>query len=212
MPQSEKHAREYETIYILRPDVDSEAAEKVQQRVYEVVARENGQMMKLESWGRRKLAYPVAKHRTGVYFYARFIGKGGLVQELERNLKVIDSVMKYQTVLLTDDVVIESLTIDAEEAKIQKIELPAFVAEEELRERVLGLITDEPRHDRHHRDEERHESGGEHAEAASQSEAAAEGAAEKAEAKGEPKGDPKDEAKVAPAKAETGSAKPDDSN
>ena len=191
MPQSEKHAREYETIYILRPDVDSEAAEKVQQRVYEVVARENGQMMKLESWGRRKLAYPVAKQRTGVYFYARFIGKGGLVQELERNLKFIDSVMKYQTVLLTDDVVLESLTIDAEEAKIQKIELPAFVAEEEPRERVLGLITDDgPRHDRHHRDDDRHE-GGEQAEAAPQSEAAPEqaGAADAAPPAAAPKSD-----------------------
>jgi len=179
MPQSEKHAREYETIYILRPDVDSEAAEKVQQRVYEIVQREQGQMLKLESWGRRKLAYPVAKHRTGVYFYARFIGKGGLVQELERNLKFVDSVMKYQTVLLTDNVVLASLEIDAEEAKIQKIELPAFVAEEEPRERVLGLITDEPRHDRHHRDHDGHE-GAEAAEAAPQSEAVAEGAPEAA--------------------------------
>lgn len=183
MPQSEKHAREYETIYILRPDVDSEAAEKVQQRIYEIVARENGQMMKLESWGRRKLAYPVAKQRTGVYFYARFIGKGGLVQELERNLKFIDSVMKYQTVLLTENVVLETLTIDAEEAAIQKIELPAFVAEEEPRERVLGLITDEPRHDRHHRGDQEGTEGGESAEAApATSDAAAEAPAEAAAA------------------------------
>lgn len=145
MPQSEKLAREYETIYILRPDVDSEAAEKVQQRVYEVVQRENGQMVKLESWGRRKLAYPVKKHRLGVYFYARFVGKGGLVAELERNLKFVDSVMKYQTVLLNDDVELASLSIDAEEAKAKKIELTDYVAEEEPRERVLGLITDEPR-------------------------------------------------------------------
>lgn len=197
MPQSEKHAREYETIYILRPDVDSEAAEKVQQRVYEVVQRENGQMLKLESWGRRKLAYPVAKQRTGVYFYARFIGKGGLVQELERNLKFVDSVMKYQTVLLTDNVELASLEIDAEEAKLQKIELPAFVAEEEPRERVLGLITDEPRHDRHHRDHDGHD--GDHAEAAPQQpEAAADGAAAAAPA-----------AEAAPAKE---AAKADESN
>ena len=173
MPQSVQHAREYETIYILRPDVDSEAAEKVQQRVYEVVQRENGQMVKLESWGRRKLAYPVAKHRTGVYFYARFVGKGGLVQELERNLKFVDSVMKYQTVMLQDDVVLSALEIDAEEAKLQKIELPSYVAEEEPRERVLGLITDEPRHERHHRDHDGGggESGGENAEASPNSEA-----------------------------------------
>lgn len=145
MPQSATHAREYETIYILRPDVDAEGAEKVQQRVYEVVQRENGQMVKLESWGRRKLAYPVKKHRTGVYFYARFVGKGGLVQELERNLKFVDTVMKYQTVLLDENVELANLQIDAEEAKLKKIELANYVAEDEPRERVLGLITDEPR-------------------------------------------------------------------
>lgn len=178
MPQSEKHAREYETIYILRPDVDSEAAEKVQQRVYEVVQRENGQMLKLESWGRRKLAYPVKKQRTGVYFYARFIGKGGLVQELERNLKFVDSVMKYQTVLLQDEVELSSLQIDAEEAKLQKIELPAYVAEEEPRERVLGLITDEPRHERHARDQEGQDEPSEGAEVEAAAPAPVEAAAE----------------------------------
>ena len=105
--------------------------------------------------------------------------------------------MKYQTVLLTDNVELANLSIDAEEAKIQKIELPAFVAEEEPRERVLGLITDEPRHDRHHRDHDGHD-GGEQAEAAPQSESAPEGAGE---------------AKDASVKADAGgSAKPDESN
>lgn len=145
MPQSEQHAREYETIYILRPDVDNEGAEKVQQRVYDVLQREKGQLVKLETWGRRKLAYPVKKQRNGVYFYARFIGKGGLVAELERNLKLTDSVMKYQTVVLQENVELTSLQIDAEEAKLQKVDLGAYVADDEPRERVLGLITDEPR-------------------------------------------------------------------
>lgn len=153
MPQAAEYAREYETIYILRPDVDSEAADKVQQRVSEVIARENGQLVKLESWGRRKLAYVVAKQRTGVYFYARYIGKGGLVQELERNLKFVDSVVKYQTVQLRDDVELATLQIDAEEAKLQKVELPAYVDEPESRERSLGLVVDAA--PERHRDVER---------------------------------------------------------
>ena len=51
--------KEYETIYVLRSDVDADTAEKVQGRVAEVVARENGKLVKVEAWGRRKLAYPV---------------------------------------------------------------------------------------------------------------------------------------------------------
>ena len=50
--------KEYETIYVLRSDVDADTAEKVQARVAEVVGRDSGKLVKVEAWGRRKLAYP----------------------------------------------------------------------------------------------------------------------------------------------------------
>ncbi len=133
-------SKEYETIYILRPDVDGDTAEKVQTRVGEVVEREAGKLVKVEAWGRRKLAYPVAKHKKGVYMYVKYVGKGGLVQELERNLKLQDAVIKFQTVLLQGDVDVGGLTIDPEEVKMQKLELPPEEEEKESRERALGLV------------------------------------------------------------------------
>src|SRR5438477_1937585 len=96
--------KEYETIYILRSDVDADAADKVQARVSEVVAREAGKLVKVEAWGRRKLAYPVAKSKKGVYVYVKYVGKGGLVNELERNLKLQDAVLKFQTVMTQAEV------------------------------------------------------------------------------------------------------------
>lgn len=135
-----KRSKEYETIYILRSDVDADTAEKVQQRVADVVARENGQLVKVEAWGRRKLAYPVAKQKKGVYVYIKYVGKGGLVQELERNLKLADSVLKFQTVMTTDVVDVAALTIDPEEVKYARLELPAEEEEKESRERALGLL------------------------------------------------------------------------
>jgi small subunit ribosomal protein S6 len=154
-------SKEYETIYILRSDVDADAAEKVQQRVAEVVAREQGKLVKVEAWGRRKLAYPVAKQRKGVYVYVKYVGKGGLVSELERNLKLSDSVLKYQTILTNDHVDLAALTIDPEEIKITRMELPPEEEEKESRERALGLVDlgpDAPRSFRgHDRDAEREE-------------------------------------------------------
>jgi small subunit ribosomal protein S6 len=64
--EAHKRAREYETIYVLRQDVDPDGADKVAGRVAEVVARENGKLVKVETWGRRKLAYTVAKQKRGV--------------------------------------------------------------------------------------------------------------------------------------------------
>ena len=133
-------SKEYETIYILRSDVDADTAEKVQGRVAEVVGRDNGKLLKVESWGRRKLAYPVGKQKKGVYIYVKYVGKGGLVQELERNLKLQDSVLKFQTVLLNEDVDVAAVTVDPAEVKFERLELPAEEEEKESREKALGLV------------------------------------------------------------------------
>jgi small subunit ribosomal protein S6 len=150
-------SKEYETIYILRPDVDADTADKVQGRVAEVVARENGKLLKVEAWGRRRLAYPVSKHKKGVYVYVKFVGKGGLVHEVERNLKLQDSVLKFQTVLTNEDVDAGAITVDPEEIKFHRLELPPEEEEKESRERALGLVDfgpDVPRPPRVERSEE----------------------------------------------------------
>jgi small subunit ribosomal protein S6 len=120
--------------------VDADTAEKIQGRVAEVVAREAGKLVKVESWGRRKLAYPVGKQKKGVYVYVKYVGKGGLVHELERNLKLADAVIKWQTVLTNEHVQLDGITIDPEEVKFQRLELPPEAEEQESRERALGLI------------------------------------------------------------------------
>ena len=132
--------KEYETIYILRSDVDADTADRVQARVAEVVERGKGKLVKVEAWGRRKLAYPVKKQRRGVYVYVKFVGAGGLVQELERNLKLQDAVLKFQTVTLREQVDLAALTVDPEEVKFARLELAPEAEQEESREKVLGLV------------------------------------------------------------------------
>ncbi len=139
-PQGRFKTKEYETIYVLRSDVAAEDAERIQARVAEAVEREHGKLVKVESWGRRRLAYPVGKHRRGVYVYVKFVGGGGLVAEVERNLKLQDAVVKFMTVLTNDEVDLAALQIDPEEVKLAKFELPAEPEVEESREKQLGLV------------------------------------------------------------------------
>ncbi len=138
--QAQAHSKEYETIYILRSDVDLETAERVQARVGEAIDREHGKLVKVEAWGRRRLAYPVGKQRRGVYVYLKYVGGGGLVAEVERNLKLQEGVMKFMTVLSNDDVDIAALQIDPEETRLGKFELPPEEEKEDSREKQLGLI------------------------------------------------------------------------
>jgi len=154
MATSTESLREYETIYILRNDVDADAADKVANRVTEVVEREKGRLVKFEAWGRRKLAYEVNKQRKGVYVYVKYLGKGGLVQELERNLRLADTVLKHLTVQTADDVDVTTVTIDPEEVKFRRLELPPEEEEKMSREKQLGLVYDpERREERERRDE-----------------------------------------------------------
>ena len=118
--EAHKRAREYETIYILRPDVDPDGADKVAGRVAEVVARENGKLVKVETWGRRKLAYVVAKQRRGVYYYLKYLGGGARrAASSSATCACSDTVMKFQTVLLRDDVEVETVAVDPEEVKFE---------------------------------------------------------------------------------------------
>ncbi len=139
-PQGHARAREYETIYVLRSDVDAETAERVQGRVSDALEREHGKLVKVESWGRRKLAYPIGKQRKGVYVYLKYVGGGGLVAEVERNLKLQDAVMKFMTVQTADEVDLGTLQVDPEETKLGKFELAPEDEKEESREKQLGLV------------------------------------------------------------------------
>ncbi len=127
--------REYETIYILRPDVTRETTEGLATRIGEVV-KAGGTMQRVENWGRRKLAYTVSKHKRGIYVYLKYAGSGDIVTEIERTLNLQESVMKFQTVKLSDDAA--TADVKAEDVEFQHID-ELEDDEEETLAQVLGL-------------------------------------------------------------------------
>ena len=145
-------AREYETIYVLRPDIDADGAEKIGTRLAEVVTRESGRLTKVESWGRRRLAYDIGKQRRGVYMYLKYLGGGKVVAEIERNLRLSDGVIKYQTVLVRSDIEVAGVAVAEEDVKFERLELTPIEDErDDSRERQLGLIEPERRQERQER-------------------------------------------------------------
>jgi small subunit ribosomal protein S6 len=141
-----KWAREYETIYILRPDVDSDTQEKVVERAKDVISRLDGTLTKLDNWGKRKLAYPIQKNNRGVFVYLKYVGFGDLVGELERNLRLIDDVVRFQTVLLEEDIDPAAVSVDPEEVQYLHVEDDEDTEDAELeRARSLGMAPRAPR-------------------------------------------------------------------
>jgi small subunit ribosomal protein S6 len=139
--EQKRHAREYELVYILNPQVDPDAAEKISNRIIEIVARLGGKITKVDHWGRRKLAYMIGKFTRGVFVCVRMVGYSDLVAEVERNLRNADMVIRFQTVRREGTFELDSLTIDPEEVKFQRVEAasPEEEAEPSFEER-LGLL------------------------------------------------------------------------
>ena len=96
--------REYETIFILRPDTNQDGIQLVNNRVRGVIDQKGGRVIKLDNWGKRKLAYEVKKQLKGIYLYWQYLGSAGTVEEIERNLRMLDAVIRYYTVQVDVDI------------------------------------------------------------------------------------------------------------
>lgn len=97
-------AREYETIFILRADTANDAIAQVNQRLRGILDSMGGKVLKLDNWGKRKLAYEVRKQLKGIYLYWQYLATSGVVEEVERNLRMLDSVIRYYTVKVDSDI------------------------------------------------------------------------------------------------------------
>jgi small subunit ribosomal protein S6 len=93
----------YETTYILRPDVTETAQKTFLDKLKGIITAHSGQVVAIEDWGKRRLAYPIQKESRGYYTYLMFTGNNLLVAELERNLRINEQVIRFLSVHITDD-------------------------------------------------------------------------------------------------------------
>jgi small subunit ribosomal protein S6 len=96
--------RQYDLIFILRPDTPESEIDKVIATLDHAATEKGGKIEKTEKWGRKRMAYRVQRLREGFYVYMIVKSDHGeVVKELERRLKVSDPVIKYLTVRLDEE-------------------------------------------------------------------------------------------------------------
>ena len=106
--------REYETIFLVRPDLAEDLVDKIVERMRGIVHRDGGKVIKVENWGKKKTAYEVKKNLRAIYIRFLYLGETGQVAEFERNLRMTDDVLKYQSVKIADDVEAASRAVEAD--------------------------------------------------------------------------------------------------
>jgi small subunit ribosomal protein S6 len=113
-------AREYETIYILRPNTPNEGVAEVNTRIRNVIESMGGKVIKVDNWGKRRLAYEVAKERKGIYLYWQYLAQPGVVEEAERNLRMLDNVIRYLTTKVDENIDVAARPTEIDDTSYDK--------------------------------------------------------------------------------------------
>jgi small subunit ribosomal protein S6 len=92
--------REYETVFILDPGLEEPKVNEEVERAAALIRDNGGTVDEVERWGRRRLAYEIGRKRDGVYTLLRYHAEGPAVKELERRLRLNESVLRALTVVV----------------------------------------------------------------------------------------------------------------
>ena len=127
--------RQYELVYIVPPETAEQALADLHTQIEAIVARFQGTIDATENWGRRRLAYEIARQKEGIYVLELMTGSGEMVKEIDRRLKVIDLVIRHLVVRVDEEMRVANRRKDEREAAVAKRRtargLPAVPAEGE---------------------------------------------------------------------------------
>ena len=88
----------YETMYILRPDIAEEEVTKHIENYNKILENNGGKVLDSQMRGKRRLAYPIAKHREGIYVQLSHQGDGQHIAKIEKAMRLSEDVIRYLTI------------------------------------------------------------------------------------------------------------------
>jgi len=92
----------YETLFVLQPDLPEAQVRETIDRVRRLIEGMNGEVLDMQDWGVRELAYQIGKHSRGTYVLAQYAAHADVVKELERTFKIADEVLRFISVRLEE--------------------------------------------------------------------------------------------------------------
>ena len=98
-----KRFREYETIFILSPQINQSAADTINKKVEGMIAEHEGKFTKVSLWGLRKLSYRIKRQDKGIYYQLNFVAPQGFVDEMEKYFRLNDNILRYLTVRVSEE-------------------------------------------------------------------------------------------------------------
>lgn len=116
--------RVYESAALINASLDDEAIKILISKIKETITTSGGEILEIEDWGRKRLAYQVKKSKVGYYVIFRFSAPSDLIPKLERYYQLDETILRYLTIALSKDA-LEQIEID----KAQQTQLAEEVEE-----------------------------------------------------------------------------------
>jgi small subunit ribosomal protein S6 len=114
--------RQYETTFVIDSQLKGGETDEIIKRFERFISVNGGQVLEVQRWGKRRLAYEIKKRQYGYYVHIRFAGKGSIVRALEREYQLNEAILRYLTVLL------DKQALKAEALRKEKLVAGAAVA------------------------------------------------------------------------------------
>jgi len=132
--------RYYETLYFINPNLADEEYGDVVTKFSNLVEKNKGIVIKIDEWGKKTLAYEVKKFDRGYYVLLQYCGEPDILEELKREFRLDERILKYQTVKLSDNEDPETLKAKVEEAPPVKLSDEAEAEENQDLEQENGTV------------------------------------------------------------------------
>ena len=112
--------RSYQSVLILKPDIDESRADEALEKIGEFIKSNGGACLKIEKWGKKRLAYRIRKNRFGIYLNIYHTLDSAKVAALESKYRLFDLIIKFMVLRLTDDELERALGNETEQVEEEK--------------------------------------------------------------------------------------------
>lgn len=124
--------KRYETLFIVQVDLPDDELNTLIERYGAIITAYKGTIVKIEKWGKRRLAYEIKKQSNGYYVMIDYAGKSAIIDELERNCKIDDKILKFMTIMKDDNVDLAKIEKEKQEEIQAKAQRTAPKAESQI--------------------------------------------------------------------------------
>jgi len=92
--------KNYESVIIINASLEEEQIETIISKIVENLKTNGGEIVEIDKWGRKRLAYPIQKSKSGYYLLLRYDAPAELISKFERTLRLDENIIRYITILL----------------------------------------------------------------------------------------------------------------